>query len=322
MRSHDFPRYAATLFAPATERRALLALYAFNVEIVRVRDQVSQPLPGEIRLQWWTDMLSGQVHGSAEGNPVAAELLRAIRDFNLPVEPLSLLADEHQFDLYNDPMPTMTALEGYLAATCSALFALAARIMASPWTAEHLARHAGLAQGLAQVITNLPRDAAHRQLFLPQQLLTSHNCNMEDVFAGQETPILRAVLDQLADEARQHLTTALSLLARGAGVGAARVSAVARYGPTSSACRSPGAIHLRRSNRRGCVRCGRFGGLHVRANLPNSGWLIAGAGQMLYAVLWLSCPKPYLPIWRPSGRTGRRPRRRRNDPRRRRRDAL
>lgn len=214
VRSHDFPRYAATLFAPATERRALLALYAFNVEIVRVRDQVSQPLPGEIRLQWWTDMLSGQVHGSAEGNPVAAELLRAIRDFDLPVEPLSLLADEHQFDLYNDPMPTLTALEGYLAATCSALFDLAARIVAPPSEAiGHLARHAGLAQGVVQVIANLPRDAAHRQLFLPQQVMASHGCQMEDLFAGKETPALRAVLDQLASEAQRHLATALSLLA-------------------------------------------------------------------------------------------------------------
>jgi phytoene synthase len=215
VRSHDFPRYVATLFAPAAERRALLALYAFNVEIVRVRDQVSQPLPGEIRLQWWTDMLSGHVHGSAEGNPVAAELLRAIRDFDLPVEPLSLLADEHQFDLYNDPMPTMAALEGYLAATCSALFALAARIMGPPSDAvEHLARHAGLAQGIVQVIANLPRDAAHRQLFLPQQVLASHNCNIEDVFASKETPSLHAVLEQLAGEARQHVTTASSLLAQ------------------------------------------------------------------------------------------------------------
>jgi phytoene synthase len=214
VRSHDFPRYAATLFVPATERRALLALYAFNVEIVRVRDQVSQPLPGEIRLQWWTDMLSGHVHGSAEGNPVAAELLRAIHDFDLPVQPLSLLAEEHQFDLYNDPMPTLTALEGYLAATSSALFDLAARIMAPPSEAvEHLARHAGLAQGIVQVIANLPRDAAHRQLFLPQQVLASHGCSMEDVFAGKETPNLRAVLEQLSGEAQQHLTTASSLLA-------------------------------------------------------------------------------------------------------------
>ncbi|MDA9437401.1 phytoene/squalene synthase family protein [Bradyrhizobium sp. CCBAU 51627] len=215
VRSHDFPRYAATLFAPAAERRALLALYAFNVEIVRVRDQVSQPLPGEIRFQWWTDLFSGLVHGSAEGSPVAAELLRAIREFDLPVEPLLLLVDEHQFDLYNDPMPTMAALEGYLAATCSALFALAARIMgASSDAAEHLARHAGLAQGIAQVIANLPRDASHRQLFLPQQFLTSHSCAMEDVFAGKGTPNLHAVLDQLIGEARQHLATAASLLAQ------------------------------------------------------------------------------------------------------------
>ncbi|WP_245329309.1 phytoene/squalene synthase family protein, partial [Bradyrhizobium centrolobii] len=214
VRSHDFPRYAATLFVPAAERRALLALYAFNVEIVRVRDQVTQPLPGEIRLQWWTDMLSGHAHGGAEGNPVAAELLRAIRDFDLPVEPLSLLVDEHRFDLYNDPMPTMAALEGYLGATCSALLALAGGIMAPlSGTIEHLARHAGLAQGIVQVVANLPRDSARRQLFLPQQILESHGCRMEDVFAGKDTSGLRAALDQLMNEARHHLATSTSLLA-------------------------------------------------------------------------------------------------------------
>jgi len=214
VRSHDFPRYAACLFMPATERRAMLALYAFNVEIVRVRDQVSQPLPGEIRLQWWTDMLSGQAHGSAEANPVAAELLRAIGDFDLPTEPMTLLADEHQFDLYNDPMPTMAALEGYLAATCSALFALAARIVGPASEAvEHLARHAGVAQGIVQVIANLPRDASRRQLFLPREILESHGCGMENVIAGKETPGLRAVLDELMGEAQQNLATASSLLA-------------------------------------------------------------------------------------------------------------
>ena len=39
VRSHDFARYASTLFVPADQRRALLALYAFNVEISRVREQ-------------------------------------------------------------------------------------------------------------------------------------------------------------------------------------------------------------------------------------------------------------------------------------------
>jgi phytoene synthase len=214
VRNHDFSRYASTLFVPAAERRALLALYAFNSEIVRVRDQVTQPLPGEIRLQWWTDMLSGHAHGGVEGNPVAAELLIAIRDYNLPVEPLSRLIEEHQFDLYNDPMPTMAALEGYLTDTCAALLALAAQIVGPPSAAiDHLARHAGLAQGIVQVIANLPRDAAHRQLFVPQQLLQGHDSGMEEVFSGKETPKLRAVLDELAGAAREHLATAISLLA-------------------------------------------------------------------------------------------------------------
>jgi len=214
VRSHDFVRYASTLFVPPDRRRALLTLYAFNVEIWRVRDQVSQPLPGEIRLQWWTDMLAGEGQGGAEGNPVAAELRRAIADFHLPVDPLSRLIDEHQFDLYNDPMPTLAALEGYVTETASALFALAARIAGSAFIeVEHLARHAGLAQGLTDVIATLPRDASRRQLFVPLQLLESHGCGIEEVFSGRQTPRLRAALLQLIGEARKHLDTSFALLA-------------------------------------------------------------------------------------------------------------
>jgi phytoene synthase len=213
VRTHDFARYASTLFLPAAQRRALLAIYAFNVEISRVRDQVSQPLPGEMRLQWWTDLLAGAGHGGVEGNPVAAELLLAIRDFRLPVEPLSRLIDEHQFDLYNDPMPSMAALEGYINDTASALLSLAARVAARPSDEiDHLARHAGLAQGLVQVIAALPLDASRRQLFVPLQLLQQHGSGMEEIFSGKQTQPARAAIDQLIGEARRHLDTAFELL--------------------------------------------------------------------------------------------------------------
>jgi phytoene synthase len=179
-----------------------------------VREQVSQPLPGEMRLQWWTDMLAGAGHGGIEGNPVAAELARAIGDYRLPVDLLSRLIDEHQFDLYNDPMPSMAALEGYIHDTSSALFALAARVLAQPSEAiDHLARHAGLAQGLVQVIAMLPWDAARRQLFVPLQSLQQHGSSVEAVYAGKQTPQARAAIDQLLGEARRHLDTAFQLLA-------------------------------------------------------------------------------------------------------------
>ncbi len=213
VRGHDFTRYASTLFVPPEQRRALLALYAFNIEISRVRIQVSQALPGEMRLQWWTDMLAGVGHGGVEGNPVAAELLLAIRYANLPIEPLSRLIEEHQFDLYNDPMPTQAALEGYLNDTSSVLFSLAARI--AGWhseSIEHAARHAGLAQGIAQVMAALPLDSSRRQLFVPAQLLQQRGVSTNEVFAGKQTQKLRAVLDPLIGDALEHLATALTLL--------------------------------------------------------------------------------------------------------------
>ena len=213
VRTHDFVRYASTLFVPAGQRRALLALYAFNVEISRVRLHITQALSGEVRLQWWTDLLAGTAHGGVEGNPVAAELLLAIRNARLPVERLSRLIEEHQFDLYNDPMPTMAALEGYIVDTSSALFSLAARIAGEASDElEHLARHAGLAQGIAQVMAALPLDASRRQLFVPAQLLERHGSGMEEVFFGKQNAKLRAALDQLTDDARAHLKTAFELL--------------------------------------------------------------------------------------------------------------
>lgn len=213
VREHDFGRYATTLFVAPGLRRALLALYAFNVEITRIRDVVSQPLPGEVRLQWWHDSLTGEGHGGVEGNPVLAELLSVTRTFSLPVDRLTRLIDEHQFDLYNDPMPTMAALEGYLGDTEAALLAAAARLAAPAPELHHLARHAGLALGIVRVLASLPRDAAHRQLFVPLDLLERHGSSLEEVFAAKQTPALRAAVDELGAAARQHLDAAMGLLA-------------------------------------------------------------------------------------------------------------
>lgn len=214
VRSHDFPRYASTLFLPGVHRRPMLAIYAFNVEVVRVRDQVSQPLPGQMRLQWWIDLLAGHDQGSIEGNPVASELMWTIRTWRLPLDRLAQLVIEHEFDLYNDPMPSLSALEGYANDTASTLFACCARILARPSEAiDHAARHAGLAYGMIDVINKLPQDIARRQLFLPQQFLQQHGSSLEEVFAGKQTPQVRAAVDQLVTEANKHLKTALSLLA-------------------------------------------------------------------------------------------------------------
>jgi 15-cis-phytoene synthase len=47
---------------------------------------------------------------------------------------------------------------------------------------------------------------------VPAQLLQQHGVRTEEVFAGKQTPAMRAAFDQLIADAREHLETALSLL--------------------------------------------------------------------------------------------------------------
>src|SRR5687767_346179 len=77
VRTADRDRYLAALYAPEDRRADLLALYAFNAEISGIRDRVSQSLPGEIRLQWWRDVIAARDADAGAGHPVAEALLAA-----------------------------------------------------------------------------------------------------------------------------------------------------------------------------------------------------------------------------------------------------
>lgn len=161
-------RFLASLFVPAEKRPPLIALYAFDAEIIRVRHMVSEPHIGEIRLQWWRDTVVSLYAGAPSPHPVAQELSGAIAAGQLPIQPLLDLIDAHQFDLYGDPMPDLAALEGYLGETSSAVIHMASLILAgsAAMASAEVAGLAGVAHGLAAILSSLPRDAK----FLPESM--------------------------------------------------------------------------------------------------------------------------------------------------------
>src|SRR6476619_8368832 len=152
VREADKDRFLATLFAPAAQRPALFALYAFNSEIARVRDVAREPMPGEIRLQWWREVIEGERAEEGKANPVATALLDTMEHNQLPVQILFDLIDAHSFDLYDDPMPSLPHAEAYAAKTSGAVFELAGRILRGE--AAELTRHAGIAYGFTEVLRN------------------------------------------------------------------------------------------------------------------------------------------------------------------------
>jgi len=212
VRVGDFERYAATLFVPLDVRRPLLALYAFNLEIARIREQISQPLAGEIRLQWWSDLLAGTAHGEASGNPVAAELLLAIERHALPREILERMIEAHRVDLYDEPLQTVAELESYVLGTAASLFDLSARVLGDTAPHGEIIRRAGLALGLTRIIEALPRHASRGQLYLPLESLAQGGVTAEEVLSGKTSPQLLQLVQELARQARDHLQLALGRL--------------------------------------------------------------------------------------------------------------
>ena len=213
VREVDRDRYQSALLAPGRARPHLHTLHAFSAEVARVRNAVSAPMPGEIRLQWWRDAVEGLGRGDVGSHPVAAALLDTIERFRLPRQAFVDLIDARVFDLYDDPMPTIEDLEGYLGETASALIRLACLILAGgqdPGGAE-AAGHAGIAYGLTGLLRALPWHAREGRLYLPKDVLDRHGVTRDDVVLGRGGPGVQSALVDLRSEARRQLARVKAL---------------------------------------------------------------------------------------------------------------
>ena len=206
LRQSDFDRYLAVLYAPEDKRPALAALYAFNAEIARIRDVVHDALPGEVRLQWWRDLINGTEHGAVTGNPVAALLLQAIQDYQLPRSVFDTYCEARIFDLYNDAMPSRNDLEGYCGETACAILQMAAMILdadAAKSSAE-LSGHAGVAQAVSGLLRLMPLHRRRGQVYVPEDMLQAVGVNAEQFIKGDDKQAMQRVVSVLTALVREH----------------------------------------------------------------------------------------------------------------------
>ena len=210
LRDTDRDRYLACLLSPEDKRGALAALYAFNAEIARIRDLVHDPLPGEIRMQYWRDLLEGNAHGSTEANPLAAALLSAVETHRLPRQTLVNMIEARIFDLYDDPMESRTSLEGYAGETASALIQLAGLVLApeEAMKSTDAAGHAGVAQAISGMLLLMPLHQRRGQVYIPLEILSATGLDRETFLAGADKPRIAAAIEAFAGLGRDHLAKA------------------------------------------------------------------------------------------------------------------
>ncbi|MDE2447067.1 MAG: squalene/phytoene synthase family protein [Alphaproteobacteria bacterium] len=213
VRAGDKDRFLAALFAPEDKRSHLLALYAFNIEISRIAETVSEPHVGEIRYQWWLDTVDAIYHGEVAAHPVAQALAGAIEAGDLPKHALQNLIKAKIFDLYADPMPSLVDLEGYLGETSSALIQMASLVLGRDLALEsaEVAGLAGVAYGLAGVLRSLPRHRAMGKCYVPLDLLKQRQATAADVISGENEAAVGIVLSELRAKIAERMEQAKRL---------------------------------------------------------------------------------------------------------------
>jgi NADH dehydrogenase [ubiquinone] 1 alpha subcomplex assembly factor 6 len=210
VRRHDRDRFQTALFAPAARREALFALYAFNYEIARVRETVTEPMLGQIRLQWWRENIAAAFDGApARDHPVAEALSATIRSLALSREHFDRLIDAREADLSDEPPASLAALEDCGEASSARLIYLALETLdVRDPVAGKAAHHIGIAYALTGLLRAMPFHARAGRSYIPAELVSRTRLAEEDYRALRTTPALRAAAAEIAAAASRHLSKA------------------------------------------------------------------------------------------------------------------
>ncbi|MDE2228353.1 MAG: squalene/phytoene synthase family protein [Alphaproteobacteria bacterium] len=207
VRQHDNARFVTAVFAPEHRREDLFALYAFNYELAKVRENVREPTMGRIRLQWWRDTIAEIAAGqSPRQHEVAEPLARTIRAHRLSRAALERMIGARERDLLPDPPATFAELEDYADATAGTLNMLALQaldVRDGKGAAATAARHVGIGYALAGLLRATGFHARFGRSFIPAELDPGRHA-----LGSRATDALRDAAATIANAARVRLDKA------------------------------------------------------------------------------------------------------------------
>jgi phytoene synthase len=177
VRAQDPDRFLLSMFAPAESREALWALFAFNLEIAKTREVVTETQLGLIRLQWWREAV-GRIYDGAK--PPEHEILRglaqAIKAHDLPQAEFETLMYAREFDLEDVQPANLEGLLNYADFTSTPLLKLALRISGGAPEMEPV-QPVAVNYALAGIIRAVPFHAGQRRCLLPEDLMRAAGLN-------------------------------------------------------------------------------------------------------------------------------------------------
>lgn len=215
VRRFDPDRYLTTLFAPQDRREGLHALYAFNLEIARIPEVVTEPLIGAIRLQWWRETIADVYAGTPQRHAVVESLAKAVTECGLTRSYFDRLLEARSFDQDRHQPANLAELKTYAEATSVSLVHLALEILgvAASAAVDQAASGVGLSWALVGLLRAVPFHGRAGRLYLPADLLEANRVAARDIQLGKASDRLAGVAQTLAGEARAALGRARAVKA-------------------------------------------------------------------------------------------------------------
>ena len=212
VRKNDPDRFILTMLAPSGIRESLFALYAFNLEIARTRELVSEPPLGEIRLQWWRDEVEAFYAGAVLRHGISNLLCDTIVAHALTRSYFDRLIDARSADLDDGPPDSIADLLQYAEETTVPLLNLALEIAGDclPVTCE-AARHVGIAWSLVGLVRALPFHLRTRRQYLPRELMQRHGVETHNLLDLKPSDGLNKIVRDVSEIAENSLREARRL---------------------------------------------------------------------------------------------------------------
>lgn len=143
VRAADIDRWLSSRFVADEGLRAdLIALYAFEAELMAIPTRVTQPLLAEMRYVWWREQMDGVFAGAArKGHPVLEALTDVVARHALDRAPFDALIEAHIGRVHGEPHDLDAFYVGPMQA--------AVQVLAGPGF-DGAVLEAGRARGLSQ----------------------------------------------------------------------------------------------------------------------------------------------------------------------------
>jgi NADH dehydrogenase [ubiquinone] 1 alpha subcomplex assembly factor 6 len=202
VQSQDSDRFLTVLFAPASARNALFAIYAFNQEIAKIHESVREPMIAEIRFQWWRDAISGIFSGQSSRHPVVMALQDIVDHQGLSKDTLEELLEARSVDITLHRPKTYEDLIGIAGSISIPLMRLALNVLGGDKSElEGDISTGAVAWGLTELLRKIPHNLKARRNYLPSEMLTDFGVIERDLAELRPSTTISNLVRHISEDA-------------------------------------------------------------------------------------------------------------------------